>query len=133
MASKLLTLGAVGAGYVLGARGGRSHYEAIKKQATRVWTNPKVQEATTAAQDAVKDHAPDVKDKVAHAAQTAAGAAQDVAFKAASKVKSAAPGSSSETTKSTATDGATTDDPMLIDPLGVPVEGVDSMSGTRLP
>lgn len=71
--SKLLTLGALGAGYVLGSRAGRERYEQIKTQATRLWQSPKVQQAKSDAGEAVKEQAPVVKDKVVDAAHKAAG------------------------------------------------------------
>ena len=56
----LLVGGAVG--YVLGTRAGRERYEQIKNQAQAVWTNPKVQEKATAAQDFAKEKASTLKD-----------------------------------------------------------------------
>lgn len=35
------------AGYVLGTRDGRTRYEQIKSQATKVWLDPRVQPTTT--------------------------------------------------------------------------------------
>lgn len=46
------------AGYVLGARAGRQRYEQIVDQAQRVWSNPKVQQATRTAQEKAKEKAP---------------------------------------------------------------------------
>jgi hypothetical protein len=66
----LLTAGFVG--YVLGSRAGRERYEQIKKLATRVKDDPRVQEKATQATDLAKEKAPVVKDKVASAASTAA-------------------------------------------------------------
>ena len=69
---KLMLLAAGGVGYVLGARAGRERYEQIKKAATRVKEDPRVQEKAHQAADLAKDKAPVVKDKVASAASTAA-------------------------------------------------------------
>jgi hypothetical protein len=70
---KKLTLLAAGfAGYVLGSRAGRERYEQIKKVATRVKDDPRVQEKATQAADLAKEKAPVVKDKVVSAAGTAA-------------------------------------------------------------
>ena len=70
---KKLTLLAAGfAGYVLGSRAGRERYEQIKKVATRVKDDPRVQEKATQAADLAKEKAPVVKDKVVSAASTAA-------------------------------------------------------------
>ena len=69
---KLTLLIAGGIGYVLGTRAGRERYEQIKKAATRVKDDPRVQEKATQAADLAKEKAPVVKDKVAAAASTAA-------------------------------------------------------------
>ncbi len=66
----LLTAGFVG--YVLGSRAGRERYEQIKKAATRVRNDPRVQDKATQAADLAKEKAPVVKDKVVSAASTAA-------------------------------------------------------------
>ncbi|MEO5708974.1 MAG: hypothetical protein ABIQ59_04045 [Nocardioidaceae bacterium] len=65
----LLVGGAVG--YVLGTRAGHERYDQIKAQAESIWTNPKVQEKATQAQDFAKEKAPVVKDKAAGAAASA--------------------------------------------------------------
>ena len=70
---KLTLLIAGGIGYVLGARAGRERYEQIKRTATRVKDDPRVQEKAAQAADLAKEKAPIVKDKVA----SAAGAASD--------------------------------------------------------
>ena len=69
---KLTLLIAGGIGYVLGTRAGRERYEQIKKAATRVKDDPRVQEKASQAADLAKEKAPIVKDKVAAAASTAA-------------------------------------------------------------
>ena len=69
---KLTLLIAGGIGYVLGTRAGRERYEQIKKAATRVKDDPRVQEKAAQAADLAKEKAPTVKDKVAAAASTAA-------------------------------------------------------------
>jgi hypothetical protein len=47
-----LSLSAAGAiGYVLGARAGRGRYEQIAAVSRRVWNDPRVQQATTQAQN----------------------------------------------------------------------------------
>ena len=66
----LLTAGFIG--YVLGSRAGRERYEQIKKAATRVRNDPRVQDKATQAADLAKEKAPVVKDKVVAAASTAA-------------------------------------------------------------
>ena len=69
---KLTLLIAGGIGYVLGTRAGRERYEQIKRTATRVKDDPRVQEKATQAADLAREKAPIVKDKVASAASTAA-------------------------------------------------------------
>ncbi|MBS2938610.1 hypothetical protein KDN32_12775 [Nocardioides sp. J2M5] len=73
---KLTLLLAAGAGYVLGARAGRERYEQIKKAATRVKDDPRVQEKTHQAADLAREKAqaaaPVVKDTVTSAASAAA-------------------------------------------------------------
>lgn len=69
---KLSLLAAGLIGYVLGSRAGRERYEQIKKAATRVKNDPRVQEKATQAADLAKEKAPVVKDKVVAAASTAA-------------------------------------------------------------
>ena len=54
----------IGIGYVLGARAGRERYEQIKSFATRVQSNPTVQQTAHKAADVAKDKAPVVKEKV---------------------------------------------------------------------
>ncbi len=55
--SKLFTLTVFSAGYVLGARAGRERYEQIAASARKVAGNPKVQAASSKAQETVKDKA----------------------------------------------------------------------------
>jgi hypothetical protein len=69
---KLTLLIAGGIGYVLGTRAGRERYEQIKRTATRVKDDPRVQEKATQAADLAKEKAPIVKDKVTAAASSAA-------------------------------------------------------------
>jgi hypothetical protein len=69
---KLMMLVAGGVGYVLGTRAGRERYEQIKKAATRVKEDPRVQEKAHQAADLAKDKAPIVKDKVTSATGSAA-------------------------------------------------------------
>jgi hypothetical protein len=69
---KLTMLVAGAVGYVLGARAGRERYEQIKRTATRVKEDPRVQEKASQAADLAKEKVPVVKDKVGSAAGTAA-------------------------------------------------------------
>lgn len=76
---KLLLLGGVAVGYLLGTRAGRRRYEQIKHVATRVRTDPRVQEATQQAAglamttvhqaaDAAREQAPVIKERLGEAA-----------------------------------------------------------------
>ncbi len=69
---KISLLAAGFVGYVLGSRAGRERYEQIKKVATRVKDDPRVQEKATQAADLAKEKAPAVKDTVVAAASAAA-------------------------------------------------------------
>ncbi len=64
---KLTALVAAGVGYVLGARAGRQRYEQLRQAATRVKSNPKVQQTAQQAKEA----APVLKEKVTGAATAA--------------------------------------------------------------
>ena len=75
----MLTAGAVG--YVLGARAGRERYEQIVFQAQRLWTNPRVQQGVSEAQDLAREKGPVVADKVV---QTAKHAGETVASRVGS-------------------------------------------------
>lgn len=73
---KLTLLLAAGAGYVLGARAGRERYDQIKRAATRVKDDPRVQDTAHQAAGLAKEKAaaaaPVVKDTVTSAASAAA-------------------------------------------------------------
>ncbi len=72
--SKLALLAAGAAGYVLGARAGRDRYDQIAAQAQRIWSNPRVQQASRDAQDMAREKAPVVGEKLSDAARQATGA-----------------------------------------------------------
>src|SRR3954453_4430605 len=50
MRGKLMFLGGLAAGFVLGSRAGREKYEEIRVNAKKVWEHPTVQEAAGVAQ-----------------------------------------------------------------------------------
>ena len=50
MRGKLMFLGGLAAGFVLGSRAGREKYEEIRTNAKKVWEHPTVQEAAGVAQ-----------------------------------------------------------------------------------
>lgn len=64
---KLTAALGLAAGYVLGSRAGRGRYDKIKRTATGVWEDPRVQEKVQAAEEVVKEKAQSaaetVKDK----------------------------------------------------------------------
>ena len=93
MKKRLVLLAGIGIGFVLGSRAGRQSYENLKRQATNLWNDPKVQDGIETAREqieekapvvaqAVKDKAPVVADKVKEAADAgvakAKGATSDV-------------------------------------------------------
>ncbi len=69
---KLMLLIGVGIGYILGAKAGRERYEQLADQASKVWTDPRVQSKV----EDVKEQAPQVAAKVGESAKTAAGTAR---------------------------------------------------------
>jgi len=88
---KLTLLAAFGGGYVLGAKAGRERYEQLKQTAQQVADDPRVQQATSQAQEFVRDTAEKVKDDprlhdVAERVQSVAHLATDKAQEAADAV-----------------------------------------------
>ena len=69
---KLVLLAAGAVGYVLGTRAGRDRYEHIKALATKVRSDPRIQEKAHQATDLAKEKAPVVKDRIVSAVGTAA-------------------------------------------------------------
>jgi hypothetical protein len=59
---KLTLAAAFGGGYVLGAKAGRDRYEQIKQTAQQVAEDPRVQQATSQAQEFVRETAEKVKE-----------------------------------------------------------------------
>ena len=111
MLNKLSFLAGVGAGYVLGARGGRGQYDALKHRSTSALQNPSVQSKIADAAQAVKAQTPPQ--------------AHGLVDKAVSAVSGgAAPATTSTSTSSTYTTGVTpttgvrTD--YTADPVGMP-------------
>jgi hypothetical protein len=64
MKGKILFVAGLGVGYVLGTRAGREKYEELRTAAMKVWNDPRVQKQVDAAQDFVKDKAPEVAEFV---------------------------------------------------------------------
>ena len=104
--SKLGMLAAGAVGYVLGARAGRERYDQIVTSAQRLWSNPKVQEASQQAQLYAREKAPEVGEKLSDAAVDVAKAAAvkvtEVVGSSDGSGSSSSSGSSSGTTKKAA-------------------------------
>src|SRR3954462_2267649 len=66
MRGKLMFIGGLAAGFVLGARAGREKYEEIVDNAKKVWDHPTVQEAAGVAQAQANRLYAEGKDKLAH-------------------------------------------------------------------
>jgi len=64
MKGKILFVAGLGLGYVLGTRAGREKYEQLKSTAMKFWNDPRVQRQVDAAENFVKDKAPDVAEFV---------------------------------------------------------------------
>jgi hypothetical protein len=104
--SKLGMLAAGAVGYVLGARAGRERYDQIVTSAQRLWSNPKVQEASQQAQLYAREKAPEVGEKLSDAAVDVAKAAAvkvtEVVGSSDDSGSSSGSGSGSSTTKKAA-------------------------------
>ena len=70
MKGKILFAAGLGLGYVLGTRAGREKYDQLKTAALKVWNDPRLQKQVDAAQDFVKDKAPEVAEFVTDGAKT---------------------------------------------------------------
>ena len=68
--SKIVTMAAVGVGYVLGARAGRQRYEQIAQGARKVWRDPRVQQAAAEARTTAAEKGPVVKERIVQAASS---------------------------------------------------------------
>ncbi len=64
MRGKLMFIGGLAAGFVLGARAGREKYEEIRENARKVWDHPTVQEAAGVAQAQANRLYSEGKDKI---------------------------------------------------------------------
>ncbi len=64
MRGKLLFLGGLAAGFVLGSRAGREKYEEIRANAQKLWDHPTVQEAAGVAQAQASKLYTEGKDKL---------------------------------------------------------------------
>ena len=64
MRGKLMFIGGLAAGFVLGSRAGREKYEEIRENAKKVWEHPTVQEAAGVAQAQANKLYTEGKDKL---------------------------------------------------------------------
>lgn len=62
--SKIALLVVGGAGYLLGSRAGRGHYEKFAAQARRLMEDPRVKKGAAQAKRTVKDTVDDIADSV---------------------------------------------------------------------
>lgn len=69
MKGKILFVTGLALGYVLGTRAGREKYEQLKSSAMKLWNDPRVQRQVDAAENFVKDKAPDVAEFVSDGAK----------------------------------------------------------------
>lgn len=105
MRGKLILVVGLAAGYVLGARAGRERYEDIKRAASKLWNDPRVQHQVRNAEDFAKDKAPDVVEFLADGAKKVAAqvSGSSRAGSAKRSTAKAAPKSSAATKSSTST------------------------------
>jgi hypothetical protein len=73
MRGKLPFLLGLAIGYVLGTRAGRKRYEQIKRVASRLWNDPRVQHQVKQAEEFAKDKAPEVAEFLAEGAKKVVG------------------------------------------------------------
>lgn len=103
MKGKILFVAGLGLGYVLGTRAGREKYEQMKTVALKFWNDPRLQKQVDAAQEFVKDKAPEVAEFVTDGAKTlvekVSGKSPTPAKKPAARKPSSTSASSSSTTK----------------------------------
>lgn len=90
MRGKILFLTGMGVGYVLGAKAGRERYTQIKRTASTLWSDPRVQQRVDQVEDFVKEKGPEVAEFVG-----------DNAKKLASQVTGRGSSGSGSTAKST--------------------------------
>jgi hypothetical protein len=95
MKGKILFVAGLGLGYVLGTRAGREKYDELKAAALKVWNDPRLQKQVDAAQEFVKDKAPEVADFVSDTAKTVVG---KVSGKTSTPPKKPAGGSTTRST-----------------------------------
>jgi hypothetical protein len=103
MKGKILFVAGLGLGYVLGTRAGREKYDQLKTAALKVWNDPRLQKQVDAAQDFVKDKAPEVAEFVADGAKTIVEKVSGKTPAAAKKPAARSTGAGSSASRSTTT------------------------------
>lgn len=76
MYGKILFVAGAALGYVVGTRRGRRDYETVKRKASELWLDPRVQNAATKAGDFVEDNVPGVGAKISDAVDNVTSAAR---------------------------------------------------------
>ncbi len=95
---RIILLVGVAIGYILGAKAGRERYEQLADQASKVWTDPRVQSKV----DDVKEQAPQVASSLGDRAKSAASQAK---AKASGKETSDSDGAYENSTGSVTSEG----------------------------
>jgi hypothetical protein len=75
MYGKLLFVAGLGVGYVVGTSRGRRDYEMLRRRASEIWLDPRVQRAAKQATDAVERNVP-MGEKVTEAVDAATASAR---------------------------------------------------------
>jgi hypothetical protein len=75
MYGKLLFVAGLGVGYVIGTSRGRKDYEMLRRRASEIWLDPRVQRAAKQATDAVERNVP-MGEKVTEAVDAATASAR---------------------------------------------------------
>ena len=96
MRGKLILVTGIAIGYVLGAKAGRQRYEQIKKGASRLWNDPRVQGPVHQAEDFAKDKGPEVVEFLADGAKKIVVSVQGASRKGAEKAGDAATATASK-------------------------------------
>jgi hypothetical protein len=104
MRGKLMFIGGLAAGFVLGSRAGREKYEEIRANAKKVWEHPTVQEAAGVAQAQANKLYTEGKDKIGSS-------------KLGEKVGSGSSSTGTSGTSVTSSSDTLTGDPVTGDPL----------------
>lgn len=102
MYGKVLFVAGAGLGYLLGTSRGRKDYERLRRQASRVWLDPRVQKLARQTRDLANDNLP-MGEKVGEAFDSATQAARRHAGPATSGRPTSGPATSGRATTAEAT------------------------------